>query len=80
MAYNQLLNQIFKDYSFEIMAYLREIDMYNLRLSNKYIFEVIECHLMFKDSVKALDDLFGSIITMPKEEPKSKFCRINVLL
>ena len=78
ISYQQQLNLIFKDFSFEILKYLDTKEMYNLRLTNKYIFDIIECHLMFKGSMKEIDNLFASIVNIP-EEPKtnkSKFCRI----
>ena len=75
-TYHQQLNMIFKDFSFEILKYLDNKDIYSLRLTNKYIFDIMECHLMFKGSMKEIDNLFTSIVNIP-EEPKtnkSKFC------
>ena len=78
LTLKDIFKLVFKEHSYEILGYIKEKDIYNLRLVNKYIFDIIECHLMFKDSIKAMDNLFDSVITLPKEPPKSKFCRINV--
>ncbi len=79
-TYNQKLTYVFKEFSFEIFQFLKERDIYTLRLGNKVIFDIVECHLLFKNSIKELDGLFSKTITIPneKEQPKSKFCRIYV--
>lgn len=79
-TYDQKLKFVFKEFSFEIFQFLRERDIYCLRLSNKFIFDIAECHLLFKNSISELDSLFSKTIVFPneKEQPKSKFCRIYV--
>lgn len=76
LTYQQKLKAVFKEHSFEILKFLQERDLYPLRTANKFVFDVIDCHLLFKDSVKQLDVLFDSIVELPSEpeKQKSKFC------
>lgn len=54
----------FTSHSYEILQYLNQEDLYNLKLTNKFFCDTVECHTLFTDSIKNLNTLFKQIIPM----------------
>lgn len=65
--------------SYEVFQYLMEEDMKNLKLTNKFLKDIVECNELFSCSIKSLSGLFSKIVieddeNIPKAtEKKSKF-------
>jgi hypothetical protein len=78
------LKPVFNKNSYEIFQFLEKQDLNNLKLTNKFFFELCECHNLFTDSIKGLQSLFlNSIVAdentkkdnkiIQQKEKKSKF-------
>jgi len=65
--------------SYEVFQYLMEEDLKNLKLTNKFLKDVVECNELFSCSIKSLTGFFNKIViedddNKPKDtEKKSKF-------
>ena len=57
-----LFKKAFSIISYEISQYLMEEDMKNLKLTNKFLQDIVECNELFSSSIKSLSGLFNKII------------------
>ena len=71
-----LLEKCFKENSFEIMQFLDKGDIDNLKLANKFFNNLCECHLLFNDSIGALNNLYNMTIN-DKVEPMKKTSKLR---
>ena len=80
--YNNLeikFKKAFSIISYEVFQYLMEEDLKNLKLTNKFLKDVVECNELFSCSIKSLTGFFNKIViedddNKPKDtEKKSKF-------
>lgn len=66
-----LFKKVFSSNSYEIMQYLNKDDIISLKMSNKYLLDICECHSLFITSIQSLDKLFlTSIDTLYNTNPK----------
>ena len=59
---NPLLEQCFKNNSYEIFQYLDKDDIENLRKTNKFFCNLCDCHLLLEESINSLGSLFNMTI------------------
>lgn len=65
--------------SYEVFQYINEEEMKNLKLTNKFLKDIVECNELFSCSVKSLSSLFNKIVIedegnkQQENEKKSKF-------
>lgn len=71
-----LLEKCFKENSFEIMQFLDKGDIDNLKMANKFFNNLCECHLLFNDSIGALNNLYNMTIN-DKVEPMKKTSKLR---
>ena len=71
-----LLEKCFKENSFEIMQFLDKGDIDSLKLANKFFNNLCECHLLFNDSIGALNNLYNMTIN-DKVEPMKKTSKLR---
>jgi hypothetical protein len=80
--YNNLeikFKKAFSIISYEVFQYLMEEDLKNLKLTNKFLKDIVECNELFSCSIKSLTGFFNKIViedddNKPKDiEKKSKF-------
>jgi hypothetical protein len=74
------LKPVFNLNSYEIFQFLDKKDLESLKITNKYFFELCECHNLFTESIKGLQGLFLNSILAEEntkkaiqKEKKSKF-------
>ena len=72
------LKKAFSIISYQLIKYLEEKDLKNLKLTNKYFNDIVDCNELFKSSIKSLNGLFSKIADEEEEnknktEKKSKF-------
>jgi len=78
-----LTKKVFKSFSYEIFQFLNKEEKTRLSMTNKFFNDLVDCHGLFGDSIKSLNDLFSSNIEIDEstdfkvdEKPKSKFCML----
>jgi len=73
-----LTKQVFKSFSYEIFQYLNKEDKARLSMTNKFFYDIVDCHCLFDESFKSLNNLFSTMIELDneveEEKPTSKFC------
>ena len=57
-----LLEQCFKNHSYEIFQFLDKDDIENLRRANKFFCDICDCHLLLGESLSSLGKLFNMTI------------------
>lgn len=67
------MNDCFEQFSFEIFQFLEKCDLNNLRITNKFFYDLCECHFIISDSFKGLESLMINPISEEKPIKKSKF-------
>lgn len=65
------MNKVFNEFSFEIFQFLDSEDLTNLKMANKSMNEIVECHFLFKKSIFSLNDLFKKSVEIKENKPKS---------
>ncbi len=74
-----VFKKAFSIVSYEVFQFITEEDMKNLKLTNKFVKDIVECNELFSCSMKSLSGLFNKIViededNMPQEnQKKSKF-------
>ena len=67
-----LLEEAFKNNSFEIFQFLDKDDLLSLKRSNKYFKDIIDCYELFVNSIDCLGQLFNMTINEVTEPLKKK--------
>jgi len=78
------MKAVFQSHSYEIFMFLDSKDLLNLKLTNKFFYDVCDCHQLLNQSIKSLQILyFNSLFdgedglqnsnTNDKSNKKSKF-------
>lgn len=70
------MKEAFTNNSQEILQFLEEDDINNLKCANKFFNEICECHLLFSQTMKQLSNLFSisvNVDTQEQPQKKSKF-------
>jgi hypothetical protein len=57
-----MLTQVMISNAYNILAYLGENDIENLRRTSKFFYDICECHAVFEGSIKGLNKLFSSSV------------------
>jgi len=74
-----IFRKAFTIISYQVFQYLSEDDIKNLKLTNKFLQDIVECNQLFSTSIKSLSGLFSKVIIEDEEnipvekEKKSKF-------
>ena len=71
-----LMEQCFKNNSYEIFQFLDKYDLANLKVTNKFFCNLCECHLLLEDSINSLGDLFNKTIN-DKAIPMKKSSKLR---
>lgn len=52
----------FESHSYEICQFLTKEDLKNLKLANKFFYDLCDCYLLFEESISSLQNLFKNSI------------------
>ena len=64
------MKEAFTNNSQEILQFLDEDDIHNLKLTNKFFLDICDCHLLLSETMKQLGSLFS--ISVESQEPPKK--------
>lgn len=68
-----VLKLVFETNSHEIFEYLTREDLAKLKITNKFFFELCECNILFRDSIRKLDEIFmNSLNVLTTDEKQNK--------
>ena len=71
-----LFEKCFKNNSYEILQFLGNNDIENLKTTNKFFYNLCECHSLFNNSINSLNNLFYQTIN-EKVEPIKKGSKLR---
>ena len=71
-----LLEQCFKNNSYEIFQFLDKNDIENLKMTNKFFCNLCDCHLLLGESLNSLGSLFNMTIN-EKVNPIKKTSKLR---
>ena len=71
-----LLEQCFKNNSYEIFQFLDKDDIENLKMTNKFFCNLCDCHLLLDESLNTLGSLFNMTIN-EKVNPIKKSSKLR---
>ena len=71
-----LLEQCFKNNSYEIFQFLDKDDIENLKMTNKFFCNLCDCHLLLDESLNTLGSLFNMTIN-EKVNPIKKTSKLR---
>ena len=71
-----LLEQCFKNNSYEIFQFLDKDDIENLKMTNKFFCNLCDCHLLLGESLNSLGSLFNMTIN-EKVTPMKKSSKLR---
>ena len=71
-----LLEQCFKNNSYEIFQFLDKDDIENLKMTNKFFCNLCDCHLLLGESLNSLYSLFNMTIN-EKVTPMKKASKVR---
>ena len=71
-----LLEQCFKNNSYEIFQFLDKEDIENLKMTNKFFCNLCDCHLLLGESINSLGSLFNMTIN-EKVTPMKKTSKLR---
>ncbi len=67
-----LFKNVFTSHSNNIIQYLQKKDIDSLRNTNKFIYDICECHFLLSDSINRLSKLFSSSIIHSSNKETNK--------